>query len=40
MTEEEEVIECWSDGMDISEIANELGLSKLTVIRYLKKNKL
>ena len=36
----EDILECWSDGMTITEIANELGLSKLTVIKILKKNNL
>lgn len=40
MTDEEDILECWSDGMTITEIANELGLSKLTVIKILIKNNL
>ncbi len=40
MADEEDILECWSDGMTITEIANELGLSKLTVIKIIKKNNL
>jgi DNA-binding NarL/FixJ family response regulator len=36
--DDEDIIECWSDGMTVREIANELGLSMLTVIKCLEKN--
>ena len=37
MEDEKDIIDCWFDGMNELEIAEELGLSVLTVIDVLEK---